>query len=154
MVDAEAAGILFTANPMNGRRDEMVVNAAWGLGEAIVSGLVTPDTILADKATGRVKKYDVAEKTVVTELTESGTREVPLDETRRRQRVLNEAQVNELVGLARRIEHYYGRPQDIEWCLTSPPAPSRSTRVGLLKGEGSKFFVVQSRPICVTTSWS
>ena len=55
MVDAEAAGILFTANPINGRRDEMVINAAWGLGEAIVGGLVSPDTIVADKATGKVK---------------------------------------------------------------------------------------------------
>ena len=53
MVDAEAAGILFTANPINGRRDEMVINAAWGLGEAIVGGLVSPDTIIADKATGK-----------------------------------------------------------------------------------------------------
>lgn len=147
MVDAEAAGILFTANPINGRRDEMVINAAWGLGEAIVGGLVSPDTIVADKATGKVKQYEVAEKTVVTVLAEKGTREDPLEDERRRSKVMNEADVVTLVDIARRIEFYYGKPQDIEWCLTSPPAPLRSTPVGLLKGEGRKFYIVQSRPI-------
>ncbi|NTU55102.1 MAG: hypothetical protein HGA79_02520 [Anaerolineales bacterium] len=130
MVDADAAGILFTANPINGRRDEMVINAAWGLGEAIVGGLVSPDMIVADKATGKVKQYDVAEKTVITVLTERGTREDPLDETRRRSKVMNEAQVVELVNIARRIESYYGSPQDIEWCHAE-----------------DKFYVVQSRPV-------
>lgn len=147
MVDAEAAGILFTANPINGRRDEMVINAAWGLGEAIVGGLVSPDTIVADKATGKIKTYEVAEKTVITVLTEKGTREDPLTDTRRSSKVLVEADVAKLVSIARRIESYYGRPQDIEWCLTSPPTPSRSTPVGLLEGEGRKFYIVQSRPV-------
>ena len=139
MVDARSAGIIFTANPINGRRDEMVINAAWGLGEAIVGGLVSPDTIVADKATGKVKKVDVAEKTIITVLTESGTREESLNDARRSSQVMNEAQVIQLIDIARRIESFYGSPQDIEWCLTSPPSP-------LLKGEGG-FFIVQSRPI-------
>ena len=130
MVDAEAAGILFTANPINGHRDEMVINTAWGLGEAIVGGLVSPDTIVADKATGKVKSYDVAEKTVITVRTEKGTSEEPLNDARRRSRVMNEAQVSELVEIARRIESYYGKPQDIEWCRAD-----------------DRFFIVQSRPI-------
>lgn len=133
MVDAESAGIIFTANPINGRRNEMVINAAWGLGEAIVGGLVSPDTIVADKATGKVKTYDVAEKTVITVLTEKGTGESPLEDARRRSRVMNEADVVELVDIARRIESFYGSPQDIEWCRTG-------------SGE-SKFYIVQSRPI-------
>lgn len=140
MVDAEAAGILFTANPINGHRNEMVINAAWGLGEAIVGGLVSPDTIVADKATGKVKSYEVAEKTVITVRTEKGTSEEPLNDARRSSKVINEADIVELVGIARRIESYYGNPQDIEWCLTSPPTP-------LLKGDGRKFYIVQSRPI-------
>jgi pyruvate,water dikinase len=130
MVDAEISGILFTANPMNGRRDEMVINAAWGLGEAIVGGLVSPDTIIADKATGRVKTMEVAEKTVITVLTESGTREDPLTGTRRNSQVMKDAQVLELVTIARKIEDFYGEPQDIEWCHA--------------KGN---FYLVQSRPI-------
>ena len=109
MVNAEAAGILFTANPINGHRDEMVINAAWGLGEAIVGGLVSPDTIVADKATGKVKKYDVAEKTVITVMTEKGTREDPLNDARRKSQVMKEAQVVEFVNIARRIETFYGK---------------------------------------------
>ena len=130
MVNAEASGILFTANPMNGHRDEMVINTAWGLGEAIVGGLVSPDTIVVDKATGKVKKYEVAEKAVITVLTESGTREEPLTDARRKSKVLKEALVIELVNIARRTESFHGRPQDIEWCRAS-----------------GKFYIVQSRPI-------
>jgi phosphoenolpyruvate synthase len=130
MVNAEAAGILFTANPMNGHRDEMVINAAWGLGEAIVGGLVSPDTIVADKATGKVKKMDVAEKSVITVETETGTEEKPLNDARRSSQVMKEAQVIELVTIARKIEDYYGKPQDIEWCRTD-----------------GHFYIVQSRPI-------
>ncbi len=130
MVNAEAAGILFTANPISGRRDEMVINAAWGLGEAIVGGLVSPDTIVADKATGKVKTVEIAEKTVITVLTESGTEEKPLEEARRKSGVLNEAQVAELAALARKIEDFYGSLQDIEWCHAN-----------------DHFYIVQARPI-------
>ncbi|MBN1449639.1 MAG: hypothetical protein JW963_01375, partial [Anaerolineales bacterium] len=130
MVNAEAAGILFTANPINGRRDEMVINAAWGLGEAIVGGLVSPDTIVADKGTGKVKQYEVAEKTVITVLAEKGTREEKLEGVRSRSKVMNEADVVELVNIAREIESFYGSPQDIEWCHAE-----------------SKFYIVQSRPV-------
>lgn len=130
MVDAEAAGILFTANPMNGRRDEMVINAAWGLGEAIVGGLVSPDTIIADKTTGKVKKMDIAKKTVITVTTEKGTGEKPLNDARRNSQVMKEVQVIELANIARRIESFYGSPQDIEWCYSA-----------------GHFYIVQSRPI-------
>jgi pyruvate,water dikinase len=130
MVKSESAGIIFTANPINGRRDEMVINAAWGLGEAIVGGLVSPDTIVLEKATGKVRKMDVAEKTVITVETESGTREESLEGARRRSQVLKEAEAAELAGIARRIEDFYGRPQDIEWCRAD-----------------HRFFIVQSRPI-------
>jgi len=130
MVDAEIAGILFTVNPINGRRDEMVINAAWGLGESIVGGLVSPDTIVADKTTGKVKKYAVAEKTIITVLTESGTREDPLEGERRRSKVVKDAEVIKLVDIARKIESYYGKPQDIEWCHVD-----------------GHFYIVQSRPI-------
>ena len=134
MVDAEAAGILFTANPINGKRDEMVINASWGLGEAIVGGLVSPDIIIADKATSKVKSYKVAEKTVITVRTEKGTSEEPLNDARRSSKVLNDAQIGELIEIARKIESFYGAPQDIEWCHAN-----------------GRFHVVQSRPITTLT---
>jgi phosphohistidine swiveling domain-containing protein len=130
MVNAEAAGVLFTANPINGHRAEMVINAAWGLGEAIVGGLVTPDTIVVDKTTGHIKEIDIAEKTVITVATENGTQEKPLTDARRKSPVLQDAQVVELAQIARRIETFFGTPQDIEWCRTN-----------------GNFYIVQSRPI-------
>ncbi|MGE5376607.1 MAG: PEP/pyruvate-binding domain-containing protein [Bacteroidota bacterium] len=137
MVHAEASGILFTANPMNGTRDEIVLNATWGLGETIVSGLVSPDMIVADKNTGKIKKMDIATKTVITVETETGTQEKPLEDARRNSAVLNEAQVKELAGLARRIEDLFGAPQDIEWCQA--------------KG---RFYILQSRPITALPAFS
>ena len=130
MVNAEASGILFTANPLNGHRDEMVINAAWGLGEAIVGGLVSPDTIVVDKASGKVKNMEVAEKSVMTVETETGTEEKPLTDARRKAQVLKDVQVADLVSLAQKIETFYGMPQDIEWCRTD-----------------GHFYIVQSRPI-------
>lgn len=130
MVNADAAGVLFTANPINGHQDEMVINAAWGLGEAIVGGLVTPDTVVADKSTGKVKKLDIAEKTVITVAGEKGTLQKPLTDSRRKAQVLKEAQVIELVSIARKIENFYGAPQDIEWCKSN-----------------GQFYILQSRPV-------
>ncbi len=77
LVPAEAAGVLFTANPLTGRRSEAVINAAWGLGEAIVGGRVTPDTVTVDKLKGGVIRRETAEKQVMTVRRENGTEEQP-----------------------------------------------------------------------------
>jgi phosphohistidine swiveling domain-containing protein len=130
LVFADAAGVLFTANPVNGQRAQMLINAAWGLGEAIVSGAVTPDTLTIEKATGRVVDRQTAEKTIMTVRTESGTAEVPVPAAKRKQPVLNASQAAELSALGARIETFYGSPMDIEWTLA----------------EG-KFAIVQARPI-------
>ncbi len=72
LVPADAAGVLFTANPLNGRRDQLVINAAWGLGEAVVSGTVTPDTMTVDRHSGRMIDRRIAEKRVMTVRTDAG----------------------------------------------------------------------------------
>ena len=72
---AEAAGILFTANPVNGQRGQVLINAAWGLGEAIVSGQVTPDTVVVEKATWHILARETTIKTVMTMRTTTGTAE-------------------------------------------------------------------------------
>lgn len=87
IVRAEASGTIFTANPINGARDEIVIDAAWGLGEAIVGGLVTPDQVLVDKVTGAIKQVIVADKTVMTQPTATGTEERPVEESKRRAQV-------------------------------------------------------------------
>jgi rifampicin phosphotransferase len=130
MVEAEAAGVMFTANPANGRRNEAAIGAAWGLGESVVSGSVTTDDIVVEKDTGHVLSRETADKGVMTVYTESGTEERPVPEARRRQAVLDDEAAATLARYGARIEELYGSPQDIEWALAN-----------------GEFFVVQSRPI-------
>lgn len=130
MVEATAAGVLFTANPANGRRDEALVSAAWGLGESVVSGSVTTDDLVVDKESGRIRSRDTADKAVMTVYADSGTTERPVPPRRRRAPVLDDSAAAALVELGVRIEHHYGAPQDIEWAHTD-----------------GGFHIVQSRPI-------
>ena len=117
LVLADAAGVMFTANPVNGRRDQAVINAAWGLGEAVVGGHVTPDTLIVDKATGRIIERDTADKTVMTVRVGGGTVEQPTPEHLRRAPVLSDEQAAELTRLGTLIERLYKMPMDIEWTL-------------------------------------
>jgi rifampicin phosphotransferase len=131
MIPSEASGVLFTANPVTGKRDEVVINASWGLGEAIVSGLVTPDTITARKSDGHVLTRQTAVKdSLVAYAPGGGTEVMAVPSHLRATPVLSDQQVQELTRLARQIEDYYGKPQDIEW--------------GRYQGQ---WYLLQSRPI-------
>ena len=130
LVFADAAGVMFTANPVNGRRDELMITAAWGLGEAIVSGAVTPDTITINKSTGRLVRREMAGKRIMTVRTEGGTTEQPVAKGLQKAPVLNNTRVKELARLGQAIETLYGAPMDIEWTLA-----------------GGKFAIVQARPV-------
>lgn len=130
LVPADAAGILFTANPLTGARNQVMINAAWGLGEAIVGGLVTPDTVMVDKASGTMTSQQVSEKDVMTVRTQSGTQEEPVPIERRSQAVLSSEQAAELARMGVRIEGLYGQPMDIEWAM-----------------KDGRIFIVQARPI-------
>ncbi|MGA2820510.1 MAG: PEP/pyruvate-binding domain-containing protein [Anaerolineales bacterium] len=130
LVLAEASGILFSANPVSGRRDQAVISAAWGLGEAIVGGTVTPDTLVVDKSTRRVVTRETANKQVMTVRYEGGTEERPVPDAKRRAPVLNDEAAAELVQMGVQIEELYALPMDIEWALA----------------EG-KFAILQARPI-------
>jgi phosphohistidine swiveling domain-containing protein len=141
LVPADAAGIMFTANPVNGRRDQVVINASWGLGEAVVGGLVTPDALTVDKASGQVLARETAGKQVMTVRVESGTEEQPVPEELRNAPVLDDERAAELVRLGVQIEQLYGMPMDIEWALTPPSTSGRGAG-----GEGV-FAILQARPI-------
>lgn len=117
LVPAEAAGILFTANPLTGARDEVMINAAWGLGEAIVSGQVTPDSFVVDKVTQRIRRSEIADKAVQTTRTAEGTREEPVPSALRGAPSLSTEQVADLARLGLRIEELYGHPVDVEWAI-------------------------------------
>ncbi len=130
LVHAESSGVLFTAHPVTGQRDQAMISASWGLGEAIVGGMVTPDTLIVDKATGRVLTRETADKQVMTVRLGSGTEEQPVPETRRHAPVLSDGEAAELVRLGARIETLCARPMDIEWAIA----------------EG-KLYLLQARPI-------
>jgi len=117
LIPAEVAGILFTANPLTGARDQMMINAAWGLGEAIVGGQVTPDTIIVVRQTGAIASQDIAPKEVMTVRVPGGTREEPVPAEKRTRAALQPAQAAELVRLGAEIEQLYGQPMDIEWAM-------------------------------------
>ena len=129
MVFPHAAGVLFTADPITSSRKVASVEASFGLGEALVSGLVNPDVY-------KVRDGEVVAKAVATKqlaihaLPAGGTQEQAIEPERQEQPALTDAQVVQLAQLGRRIEAHFGRPQDIEWCLVD-----------------DGFQIVQSRPI-------
>ncbi|MFG3367240.1 rifamycin-inactivating phosphotransferase [Streptomyces sp. NPDC048156] len=129
MVFPHASGILFTADPVTGNRKVATVDAGFGLGEALVSGLVNPD-VFKVRDGEIVDKAIAAKQRAVHALPDGGTQEVAVDSQRQEQPALTDEQAVRLVQLGRRIEAHFGRPQDIEWCLVD-----------------DGFQIVQSRPI-------
>ncbi|MFJ3402808.1 PEP/pyruvate-binding domain-containing protein [Promicromonospora sp. NPDC090134] len=116
LVDAAAAGILFTVDPMTGSRDRVLINAAWGLGEAVVGGQVTPDTFLVARVGGAVERA-VSTKEVRTVRTADGTRNEPVPAALRDEPALTDEQAARLAALGVRIEELYGVAMDVEWAL-------------------------------------
>ncbi|MCY4513727.1 MAG: PEP-utilizing enzyme [Candidatus Tectomicrobia bacterium] len=139
MIAADASGVMFTANPMNAQTDEITVNASWGLGEAIVSGIVTPDEVIVSSDQLEILERRLGSKELRIDRIESGgtsTTDVP--EADRSRYALTDPQTRELAQLGLRVQDYYqGFPQDIEWALCN-----------------DQFFVLQSRPVTgVEFSW-
>ena len=128
MIPADVAGVLFTANPLTGRRDQLVIDASAGLGESVVSGLVSPDHFVLT-ADGRLEEWSAGGQEVVISAAEGGgtTRESGSATT---EQVLDARQLGELVALGRRTAGLFGRPQDIEWAAA-----------------GEDIWIVQSRPM-------
>ena len=148
MVFAQVAGILFTADPVTSDRRVASVEAGFGLGEAMVSGLVNGDVY-------KVRDGEVVAKSVGTKqlaiyaLPAGGTREQAIDPELQDRPALTDAQVLRLTQLGRRIEAHFGRPQDIEWCLVDDDFTERTSGSGSqARGtSGGEFQIVQSRPI-------
>lgn len=133
MVASQVSGVMFTANPLDARTDEIVVNASLGLGEAIVSGTVVPDEHVIDLNTLEVKRQNLGSKELRIDRAAGavGTTERETTPTEREAFCLTAAQLADLAGLGRQImEHYEGFPQDIEWAYAN-----------------GRFYVLQSRPV-------
>ncbi|PEI80539.1 phosphoenolpyruvate synthase [Bacillus wiedmannii] len=129
MVFPEASGILFTADPVTSNRKVVSIDASFGLGEALVSGLVSADNY-------KVKEGEIAGMMIATKklaiyaLKEGGTETKQIDPAQQKIQTLSEQQILQLAQIGRQIEAYFGCPQDIEWCLVN-----------------DTFYIVQSRPI-------
>lgn len=129
MVFPQAAGIMFTADPVTSNRKVLSIDAGFGLGEALVSGLVNPD--IYKVRDGRILEKKIAtKKLALYALEEGGTEKREIEAGRQRMQSLTDTQIQELGRLGRKIEACFGSPQDIEWCL-----------------DEGRFYIVQSRPI-------
>jgi rifampicin phosphotransferase len=118
MIPAQVAGVLFTANPLNLRTDEYVINASYGLGEGVVSGILTPDEFVVDRKTLLVKARTCGPKElqIVRNLVDQGTIRAPVSPEQQAKFSLTDAQISELAALGRQVMMFYdGLPQDIEW---------------------------------------
>jgi pyruvate,water dikinase len=117
LIHADVSAVVFSANPVNGNREEAVINASWGLGESIVGGTVTPDTYIVRKADGAVIDRQISEKLQMTVSVAGGTNEVGVPRFMRSQPALNDEQAVEMAGLASGLEEKLGWPVDIECAI-------------------------------------
>lgn len=141
MVNARTAGVAMTLNPTNGDRSKIVIDASWGLGEAVVSGEVTPDNFLVDKIMLEILKSDIQNKHIE-HVPDPANKCVIIKEitgTRATEPSLSEAEIKEICRMSKIIEKHYKCPQDIEWAID------------LDLPEGQNFTLLQSRP---ETVWS
>jgi len=168
MVEADVAGVMFTADPVSGARDRIVVDAGAGLGEAVVSGLVTPDHYLLDLG-GEILQWTSGRGEVVIRAASGGgvRREERLGTTPGHAPLLGRERLSELAAHARTIARHFGRPQDIEWVVSGtrtwivqsrpmtalPPPPVRLDRLQRLQASIlTEYLPVRPYPMDVTTS--
>jgi pyruvate,water dikinase len=130
MVDADKAGVMFTVNPSTGENIALI-EGSWGLGEAVVSGTVTPDNYAVNKDNNEILTVKISDKKSMFTKDEEGTsKEVPVPEDLRNKRVLSDEELIQLTEMGKRIQAHYGKPQDTEWAMTN-----------------ENLFMLQSRPI-------
>ncbi|MCL7417261.1 MAG: phosphoenolpyruvate synthase [Halalkalicoccus sp.] len=131
MVDAEKSGVMFTSHPSTGD-PRIILEAAWGLGEAVVSGSVSPDNYVVDRESGEIEEETIATKKLqcVRDEESGETVEIEVPEEKREARVLEDEEIATLIELGTRVEDHYGTPQDVEWAIVS-----------------GEVFMLQSRPI-------
>src|SRR5689334_17747074 len=136
MVFADVAGVMFTANPVSGARDELIIDASPGLGEAVVGGLVTPDHFVINKRSHRIKEGQPGRREVIIRAKQGGgTEQVPASQELTKTLALSLPAIRRLSQLGIEIERHYGVPQDIEWAWVQ-----ENSKTG-------KFYSLQSRPM-------
>ncbi len=141
MVNAKSAGVMFTLNPINGDRSKVVIDASWGLGEAVVGGEVTPDNYLVDKIALEIIKRTVSPKAIEYKADPQNKRveRVEVSPDRQMAQCLTDKEILTLTKYAKIAEKHYGRPQDLEWAIDADLQPPHN------------IVLLQSRP---ETVWS
>ena len=130
MVDADKAGVMFTVNPSTGENIALI-EGSWGLGESVVSGTVTPDNYVVNKADNKILNVTISDKKTMFANDAKGTsKEVPVPEEKRKERVLSDEELVDLTEMGKRVQAHYEEPMDTEWAM-----------------ENGKLFLLQARPI-------
>ena len=130
MVQSEISGIAFTVHPVTENRDHMVIEAGYGLGEAIVGGMVTPDTYVISKKNKTILDKNISKQKMMIVRSPKGTKEKVVPKIKQSEQKLADKKIFELAEICKNIEKHYKKPQDIEWAL-----------------EKGKFYITQARPI-------
>ena len=129
MVESEKAGVLFTVNPVTQNKDEIQINASYGLGESVVSGRVTADSYIVNKS-GDILEVTIGTKETQIVYADKNTKEESVSEEKRTAQALNDTEIAALVSAALKIEKHYGMPMDIEWAI-----------------QKNKIYILQARAI-------
>lgn len=130
MVQSEISGICFTAHPVTKNRKQMIIEAGYGLGEAIVGGMVTPDTYVIDKNKTVIIDKNISQQEIMIVKSPAGTKKVRIPRAKQEKQKLADAKILELAKICQGIEKHYKKPQDIEFAV-----------------EKNKIYITQSRPI-------
>lgn len=130
MVNSEVSGVCFTVHPVTRDKDQMIIEAGWGLGEAIVQGIITPDSYVLEKSTMKLVDVNVNSQDKQIVRAETLTEAKPVPASKKEKQKLSEKEIKKLANICVGIEKHYGFPCDIEWAM-----------------EKGKFYITQSRPI-------
>lgn len=130
MVDSDVAGVMFTANPITGNQEEILIEAGYGLGEGVVSGVISPDSYLLSKLNAEIISHNISDQSDMISYEDNQTRTVKIAQEKRDIQKLADTYIRHLAKIGDNIQDHYGFPQDIEWALE--------------KGE---LYILQARPI-------
>ncbi|MHC1608843.1 MAG: PEP/pyruvate-binding domain-containing protein [Candidatus Methanofastidiosia archaeon] len=130
MIDSRTSGVMFTRNPVNKSSDDIIIESSWGLGESIVSGIVSPDRFTCKRFDGNIISEEISKKTKGIFLSTEQNQITKIEKNKQKTPSLTKDEISALVELGKRIETYFGCPQDVEWSI-----------------EDGKIHVLQSRPI-------
>lgn len=131
MINSQSSGVIFTANPITKNTNEIMIEAGFGLGEALVQGLITPDNFIINKKTLEIKNQDIQTQETMLASIGGENKEVAVPDDKKDKPAIPDDKVKELAKLAIRIENHYQAPQDIEWAIDKQ----------------GKIWILQSRPI-------